>query len=159
MALLINTNNGKTSHFDLTRQANLYSVVYAEYTFTGTPTLGDLVELFPNGSIQAWQILHWALTIDGQVDTNATPTVAFDLGVTVDNATIVNIDGRMWQNNITTLGRTAGGSKIVDTTGRCMKQNGLNGRLVLRVAADAATPAWTGKTVNIIIWLGPAIQR
>lgn len=154
-----NPNDGDTSRayeLSLANQGKGAVTIYNEMVFGATaPTTGDVIDLFYNKTLSGFYVLDWWVWME-QVDTNATPTVAFNIGMSSDGTSISGTAGLRWESNVTTLGRTSLPSRHRASTGNCLLSSGHAGRVGLQLTVAPATPAWNGKKVGMGIILAPA---
>lgn len=106
-----------------------------------------------------WTFLRpakWFVTCE-QLDTNAAPTLAFDVGTLNSTSNPVSVlSSGMWAQNVTTLGRAATSSTVEDATGLCAIPRNLNVfDIGVRISALAATQASVNKKIIMGVWFVP----
>lgn len=119
---------------------------WTEIALTANLALHDTL-VFMSSNNNGWAFRSWQIAMP-QLDTNASPTLLFDIGF-INNTGNLLEPGLEWEQNLA-IGRTAGNALINPaTSNHMMISRGRGRRIGLHVAAAAATPVFAGKVIHL----------
>lgn len=132
--------------------------IWSEFQFPvgATVTTNDVIDMYFNGTALGYDIMDVKVFME-QVDTHATPTVAWNIGVESGggNSGISGSTGLRWGTNVP-LGRSFGGDVFRPTSCSHLLQCGHTNRIGLSCSVLPATPAWDGKRVWMCLEVIPS---